>query len=63
MKPDVERQIAMARVKSLVTLASQRGLNPPIDLETDLTVFSLSDLEILRRALHELVYAPPIDNR
>lgn len=52
-----DRQCAEAQVKSLTALALYLGLRPQVDLETDLTVFSMRDLLLLRRAVLEVLYS------
>lgn len=63
MDQTIERQLEEGRVRNLANLASQRGLTPPLDLDKDLKSLTLSDVIQLRRALHELVYAPPVSER
>jgi len=57
-EPDTQRILLVAQVKSLLEAYVERfGTNPYVSI--DLDMLDYQQLSVIRRNLHEVLYAPP----
>lgn len=64
MNSEMEKALAISQVESLLMLAAERNISiPALITKESLKSMESPDLERIRRNLHELVYAPPVNNR
>lgn len=58
MTPDLQKELLLAKVKSMIEELEERtGSNPYASF--DIQSFSVEDLMSVRKDLHEILYAPP----
>jgi hypothetical protein len=59
MNQDQQRVILLASVRSMISELTDRIGDTNPYLSVDLESYDISDLSLIKRTLHELLYAPP----
>jgi hypothetical protein len=61
MNADAQKVLAISQIRALIILANERlgDANPYASIPLKLEDLDISDLNQIRRALHELLYSPP----